>query len=153
PAKAEHSLYDGRSVTKNQTDVLAACSFCDATGARISRAHAVVFQDSIKETGSAAWAIQGLITTLFSMSYYDHVFQFDVSVPAIVASEVIVLRPTSWTFFTLVVSLVAVHLSLVCLVSMIFLLRAEDVFVGSSWAAVARVSGPETDEWLRKASA
>jgi len=150
---AEASYFDLNTFPpSNVTDDLAACGYCEAGSISMSRAHAAVFQDTIRETGSAAWAIQGLLTSLFGMSYYDHVFRFDVSAPANVATELAILRPTSWTFFTVVVVLVVFHLCLVCLVMTVFLRSAENAVLGGSWAAVARVSGPETDRWLATAS-
>ena len=118
----------------------------------MSRLHAVVFQDTIQDTGSAALAIQTLITSLFSMSYYDHILQFDVPALADLATELAVTRPTSRKFFAAVLTLVALHLVLVVCVTVLFLRRAKDGLLGSSWAAVARVSGPATDQWLAVAS-
>ena len=83
--------------------------------------HAAVFHDAIRETGSPTWAIQALITSLFDMSYYDHVFRFDVSALAEIVTELEVLQPTSWRFFVVVMSLVGLHLGTVCLVSTLFL--------------------------------
>jgi hypothetical protein len=136
----------------NNSDVFPACIFCDVPGPSMSRLHAAVFQDTIQDTGSAAWAIQALITSLFSMSYYDHIFQFDVAAPADLVTELVVTRPTSRRFFTAVLAMVVLHLVLVAVMTALFVRRADDGILGGSWAAVARVSGPATDGWLAVAS-
>ncbi|KAH7216292.1 hypothetical protein DER44DRAFT_807266 [Fusarium oxysporum] len=90
----------------------------DANGIRLNRLHGEVFKETIKATGSAAWAIQALVTSLYSMAYYDYIFQFDIPAPADLKAEQ----------------------------------RAKDGLIGGSWAAVARISGQPTDDWLAKAS-
>lgn len=58
------------------------CGKCSGErGATLSRLNTAVFQDTLRETGSAALAIQGLLTTLYSMSHFDHLHQFDVVGP------------------------------------------------------------------------
>ncbi|KAJ4203416.1 hypothetical protein FSOLCH5_007722 [Fusarium solani] len=148
PGGGGHSI-DLFGTANNSSDVLEACEFCGMT---MSRLHAAVFQGVIKDTGSAAWAIQALVTSLFSMSYYDHFFQFDVPAPIDMETELAVTRPTSWRFFGAVLATVALHLVLMAFATMWFLRRVEDGLLGGSWAAVARVSGPATDGWLAVAS-
>ncbi|TXB97465.1 hypothetical protein FocTR4_00011038 [Fusarium oxysporum f. sp. cubense] len=91
----------------------------DANGIRLNRLHGEVFKETIKATGSAAWAIQALVTSLYSMAYYDYIFQFDIPAPADLKAEQV---------------------------------RAKDGLIGGSWAAVARISGQPTDDWLAKAN-
>ncbi|KAK2668159.1 hypothetical protein RAB80_015539 [Fusarium oxysporum f. sp. vasinfectum] len=59
----------------------------DANGIRLNRLHGEVFKETIKATGSAAWAIQALVTSLYSMAYYDYIFQFDIPAPADLKAE------------------------------------------------------------------
>ncbi|KAH8657854.1 hypothetical protein BX600DRAFT_439037 [Xylariales sp. PMI_506] len=82
------------------------------------------------------------------MSYYDHIFQFEVIAPVDLAAEVVLLRPLSRRFLTIVVVIVTLHLIVVSVVAALFMWQVQDGFVGSSWAAVSRVSGPATDSWL-----
>ncbi|KAF4958661.1 hypothetical protein FGADI_2209 [Fusarium gaditjirri] len=124
----------------------------DANGIRLTRLHGEVFKETIKATGSAAWAIQALITSLYSMAYYDYIFQFDIPAPAELKVEQVVTRPVSVKFLIVVLALLSLHLALMIFATLWFSQRAKDGLIGGSWAAVARISGQPTDDWLAKAS-
>ncbi|KAH7210627.1 hypothetical protein BKA60DRAFT_639227 [Fusarium oxysporum] len=124
----------------------------DANGIRLNRLHGEVFKETIKATGSAAWAIQALVTSLYSMAYYDYIFQFDIPAPADLKAEQVVTRPVSIKFLMVVLALLSLHLALMIFATLWFSQRAKDGLIGGSWAAVARISGQPTDDWLAKAN-
>jgi len=87
------------------------------------------------------------------MAYYDYVFEFDVTLPAKLEFERTVARPTGKRFFAIVLGVTALYVVLVMAVTLVFLCCAgSDVVLGASWASVARVAGPATDEWLAASS-
>ena len=87
------------------------------------------------------------------MAYYDYVFEFDVTLPAKLEFERTVARPTGKRFIAIVLGVTALYVVLVMAVTLVFLCCAgSDVVLGASWAAVARVAGPGTDEWLAASS-
>ncbi|EXL90035.1 hypothetical protein FOIG_16688 [Fusarium odoratissimum NRRL 54006] len=96
----------------------------DIRAVTLRRLHAAVFTATIKNTGSAAWAIQALITTLFSMSYYDFITQFSVSAPAELEVKLTATRPMSFRFFIIVLIIIAVHLSVMIFITAWFLQHA-----------------------------
>jgi hypothetical protein len=128
------------------------CGYC-ACGSKgqVSRLNAAVFNDIVRETGNPALAVQGLITTLHGMAYYDRLFQFDVNARANITSNISVIKPTGWAFFSVVIAVTSLHLVLVLFVVVLFVFTGGNCLLNNAWSTVAQLQSPETKEWLEVA--
>ena len=106
-----------------------------------------VFNDIVRNTRHPALGIQAHYTTLFSMAYYEHAFQFDLNTSAKTVMFEQALAPTAWTGFAIIASVVAVHLVNVALIVLIFIVRAGENMIGNAWTAVAQLRSGDIDPW------
>jgi hypothetical protein len=125
------------------------CGYC-ACGlkSQVSRLHAAVFNDVLRDTGNPVLAVQSLITTLHGMAYYDRLFQFDITARANITTNISVIRPTGWGFFSAVITVIALHLCLVFFVAILFIFTGGNCLLNNAWSTVAQLQSPETKEWL-----
>lgn len=113
-----------------------------------------MLQDTLKEAGgNIALALQGLITTTFSTTYYDLLPQFDIFEPAELKTSREVVRPVGHTFAALMGGVVAAHLMLCAIITALFAAKAKDSLLGATWSAVAQLCGADTEFLLRFGSA
>lgn len=110
-----------------------------------------VLAQMASSTADPALALQAFFTTLFAISYYDRIIMFDTAAPSSQVSLVQVTRPLGWTAYTIVVSVVALHLLLVLITTLIFYRAGKLSRMGNAWAAISQVLGPPTENWIRNA--
>lgn len=106
--------------------------------------------DANNGTGSLARAMSTLITTLSSMAYYDQMPQFAQSSNASQISFTKVLFPQSRLGFCVVIGCLAVHMTLILLVTVAFGLYSKHTLLGNHWQSIAQLRGPETDKLITR---
>jgi hypothetical protein len=151
PTDPSYALLAIRELEYNYSMLM--CRWCQsnfATGLRINREQSAVFTDIMRDTNDPALALQAQFTTLFGMSYYDHVYQFDYSAPAIIVSYVDVLKPDGWRLFYAVI-VAAAHLTLVFLVTALFASGGKFSLLNNAWSVVAQLQGAEMESWVESA--
>jgi hypothetical protein len=116
------------------------------------QAQAAVFNDIVRDTRHPALALQAQYTTLFGMGYYDHAFQFDYNASANMASIEQALAPTGRTGFTVVVSILAVHLMTVVFVVFLFATHGGNGMVGNAWSVVSQLRTDDVEKWTSRAN-
>jgi len=138
-------------VNNRLTQTLSVCSSCDCGNCRLDRplvsninaVQAAVVNQVLSSTRNAARGIQSLLTMLAAQAYYDQAELFDLVGQAETRSIVEVIRPVKSTFFAVVVVLVAVHISIVMAVVVLFLKRTENTVLGDAWRVVAQLRGDD----------
>ncbi|RSL49311.1 hypothetical protein CEP54_012493 [Fusarium duplospermum] len=111
-------------------------------------AHSSVFQSIIQQTGDPTQAVQALMTRLYQMQYYDFLpdFDFKQTTKTIYSTERII--PSRWVGLLIVFCLVAVHLLLVFITTVLFILRTRGSALGNIWQDVSQMASPETKQIL-----
>ncbi|KAF9765453.1 hypothetical protein IL306_002240 [Fusarium sp. DS 682] len=105
-----------------------------------NRAHASLFQNIIQEDGDPAPAIQGLMTRLYQMAYYDQLDGYDLKLPVTTVHTTDQLVPVQWTGLTIVLVLVAAHLVIVYTTILLFVLETRASALGDSWHVLAQAA-------------
>lgn len=111
-----------------------------------------LFQQALGKngTGSVAWAMSSLITTLSSMAYYDQMAQFERNSNSTQAFFSTVLFPQSRLGFWLVAVILAVHRGLVSLIALGFVIISKHTLLGNHWQSIAQLQAPETEDLIAK---
>jgi hypothetical protein len=133
------------------------CISCNVAqnGSRYDRAHAVLatlFYDVIKDTGHPALALQAVWTTIFGMSYYDHIEQFDYNGSSTVVGYKDVLVPTSMRALIIISVILLVHLLLVLAIVIAFAMSKKPGMIGNSWGVVGQLQGDTVQTYTKKYS-
>jgi hypothetical protein len=129
------------------------CGYCQPGGKiQTNRLHSAIFNDILQSTKSPALALQTFATTLWGLSYYNSLFQFDTYGPAEVVNQVPVIKPTGRSFFYAVIGLLALHVILIVFITTLYIVVARNSLIGNAWSASAQLRGDETREWIEKAS-
>ncbi|KAF5696262.1 hypothetical protein FGLOB1_13654 [Fusarium globosum] len=115
--------------------------------------HVSLIQDILRITGDPALAIQALAFRFHSMIFYDSIAEFDLYKPVTTISSVEMLIPVRWTGLAVVLSLVLVHLLLLCSTMVLFQLKTRASGLGNAWQAIAQVVSTETRAVVEEASA
>lgn len=115
--------------------------------------HVSLIQDILRVTGDPALAIQALAFRFHSMIFYDSIAEFDLYKPVTTISSVEMLIPVRWTGLAVVLSLILVHLLLVCSTMVLFQLKTRASGLGNAWQAIAQVVSTETRAVVEEASA
>jgi hypothetical protein len=97
-----------------------------------NEAHSALFQDILHLTLNPALALQSTYTVLFGMAYYDSLVKFGVSGPATTIQTVDVLRPVSKKFYSGVLVINLMHLSMVVFITSWFCMRCKYVLLGNN---------------------
>lgn len=114
--------------------------------------HVWLFQQIVQSGGSAAFALQSLITVLSSITYYDQLGLFDKEAMVSQASFVTSNTPRHFRGFLAVVLMLAVHLILVVIIVLMFLRGTRYSMLGNDWQGLAQGVTPETEAYLAVAS-
>ncbi|UPK91269.1 hypothetical protein LCI18_002204 [Fusarium solani-melongenae] len=111
-------------------------------------AYSSVFQSIVQQTEDPAQAVQALMTRLYQMQYYDFLPDFDYkqTTKTIYSTERII--PSRWTGLAIVFCLVAVHLLLVSVTTVLFISRTRGSALGNIWQAVSQMDSAETKQIL-----
>jgi len=147
---------NSNNVSENR-GTLYLCVYCTdntygmSIGTQLSPVPAAIFQGALRlSSGNAAVAVQALLTTALALTYYDLADRFDEPAPAEIKSWIQVDRPVDQGFAIAVVVLLAVHMLAVAAAVAGFALAGGDSLLGSAWAAVRQVRGPQVDSWLER---
>jgi hypothetical protein len=116
------------------------------------QAQAAVFNDIVRDTRHPALALQAHYTTLFSMAYYEHAFQFDHNTSATTSSVEEALAPTGRTGFTMVVTVLAVHLFMVALIVWLFATQGGNSMIGNAWSIFSQLRTGDIEKWTSTAN-
>jgi len=113
--------------------------------------HIAVFNDIVRDTRHPALALQSLYTTLFGMTYYDRLEQFNISAQATTVQKVEVERPVTHIFYSIMFAVYILHLALVGLTTALFCIHCKYSLLSNFWACRAQIWSPDTEIWLRQA--
>ncbi|CVL10593.1 hypothetical protein LB506_008844 [Fusarium annulatum] len=101
-------------------------------------AHISLFQSIIQETEDPATAVQGLMTRLYQMVYYNWLEEYDLKYPVNTIHTEDRLIPTRWAGLIIVLVLIAVHLGLVFTTIILFVLKTKASALGNTWHTLAQ---------------
>jgi hypothetical protein len=87
--------------------------------------HDAIFTHTLKETGNPALALQALNTVLTQIAYYDSLHRFDASSHAEYRMASLANISTKWTGFTIVMFLLAAHLIMVIVATVVFVFTTK----------------------------
>ncbi|KAF5127392.1 hypothetical protein E5D57_008322 [Metarhizium anisopliae] len=113
--------------------------------------HIHPFQDTLSHTKSPALALQVLLARITQMIYYDEVLRLDNKSDALVSFSSTALIPMKWTGLIAATALVVIHLTLLVVVTIIYLKCTNESLLGSSWQAISQVISDETAPILEHA--
>jgi hypothetical protein len=138
--------------TNPSTLTIAMCRCCLGDADRFANhLHVAVFNDIVRDTRHPALALQSLYTTLFGMTYYDRLDQYNISAQATTVQKVEIQCPVTHTFYYIVLAFYILHLALVGLIAALFCIRCRQSLLGNFWSAAAQLWSPDTEIWLRQA--
>ncbi|SCO89799.1 uncharacterized protein FRV6_13927 [Fusarium oxysporum] len=103
-------------------------------------AHISLFQSIIQETEDPAMAIQGLMTRLYQMVYYNWLEEYDLKYPVNTIHTQDRLIPTRWTGLIIVLVLITVHLGLVFTTIILFMLKTRASALGNTWHTLVQTA-------------
>ncbi|KAF5602412.1 uncharacterized protein FSUBG_7719 [Fusarium subglutinans] len=106
--------------------------------------HVSLIQDILRATGDPALAIQALAFRFHSMIFYDSMAEFDLRKQVTTVNSVEMLIPVRWTGLVVVLSMVLVHLLLLCSTMALFQFKTRASDLGNAWQATAQVVSAET---------
>ncbi|KAF6813688.1 hypothetical protein CPLU01_14590 [Colletotrichum plurivorum] len=115
-------------------------------------AHATLFQDIVRTTGSVAQGLQALFTVLRQMTYYEISPYFDMESPATFTMSTQKLIPVRWIGFSIVAVVISVHFILLLVSMVLFLGFTKASWLGNVWMSLSQVVSPETDELISKST-
>ncbi|KAG5771304.1 hypothetical protein H9Q72_002126 [Fusarium xylarioides] len=105
-----------------------------------NQAHISLFQSIIQKTEDPAMAVQGLMTRLYQMVYYNWLEEYDLKYPVSTIHTEDRLVPTRWTGLVIILVLVAIHLGLVSTTIILFVLKAKASALGNTWHTLAQTA-------------
>ncbi|KAF4826196.1 hypothetical protein CGCTS75_v009379 [Colletotrichum tropicale] len=137
----------------NITDELNPCGTLQVGGystRAVHCAHASLFQNVIRETGSLPEALQELFTILEQMKYYEELPYYNMGSAAtfILAEEKLI--PVRWLGFGIVISIIGVHFGLLITTMTLFLRLTRSSYLGNIWMFLSQVFSPETADIIQK---
>jgi hypothetical protein len=103
-------------------------------------AHVSLFQSIIQDTEDPATAVQGLMTRLYQMVYYNWLEEYDLKYPVNTIHTADRLIPTRLTGLIIVLDLVAIHLGLVLTTIVLFALKTKASALGNTWHTLAQTA-------------
>ncbi|KAK4224640.1 hypothetical protein QBC38DRAFT_502054 [Podospora fimiseda] len=110
-----------------------------------------IFQSVPQDTGRIAKAFQAIITMYAATACYEFAPYFNASTQAEIKKFTKVDMPVQSRFALIIVLLAVIHLLLIFVVTLFFLfhLKADEVVIGGSWAALGPLFGGEdTVRWM-----
>ncbi|KAI8253540.1 hypothetical protein K4K56_008634 [Colletotrichum sp. SAR 10_98] len=137
----------------NITDELNPCGTLQVGGystRAVHYAHASLFQNVIRETGSLSEALQELFTVLEQMKYYEELPYYNMGSTAtfILAEEKLI--PVRWLGFGVVISVIGIHFGLLITTMILFLRLTRSSYLGNIWMSLSQVFSPETADIIQK---
>jgi hypothetical protein len=114
--------------------------------------HVFLFQEILQSGGSAAFALQALITSLSNIAYYDQLAQFDKSETVAQTYFLTSNAAVRHNGFAAVAAVMAFHVLMVIICLWIFLAGTRWSILGNTWCAVAQLVGMQTIDFWEKAA-
>lgn len=106
--------------------------------------HICPFQDTLHNTKSPALALQVLLARITQMVYYEDFLRLTNKSAALVSFSSTALIPRKWTGLIAATGLVVIHLTLLVIVTIIYLKCTNESLLGNSWQAISQVISDET---------
>ena len=119
----------------------------------VSRAQFATLAKMVKLTRNPSLAVQGYLTTLCAIIYYDRITVFDTAAGSLRVYNLQVIQPLGCTAYIIVVAVVFSHLLLVLLTLVMFSKIGKLSWVGNAWAVVSQLLGLVTEGWIRDVTA
>ncbi|KAF4876694.1 hypothetical protein CGCSCA1_v003953 [Colletotrichum siamense] len=115
-------------------------------------AHSVLFQDTVKATGSLPEALQTVFTITQQMQYYEMMpyFRHKSPVSYIMAEEK--LLPVRWLGFGIVIGVITVHFILTTITMVAFLRLTRASWLGNVWMALSQIVSDETKDIIQEST-
>jgi hypothetical protein len=111
-----------------------------------------LFNEAFDTTGSIAFAMSCLVTTLSSMAYYDQFPQLQKTANVTQVFSANFLFPHSKAGFVGIATALVGHMVIMYATSMLFVGKTKFTMLGNNWQAVAQLLGNETREVLQESS-
>ncbi|MBE3048959.1 hypothetical protein IMZ48_41965, partial [Candidatus Bathyarchaeota archaeon] len=144
------SLFGSMLSSRNtEHDVDYGVVFCNSQ-TRAHGTHESLFQNTLHSTGSPALAFQAALARIHQMSYYE-AFQQPNSTEASTSFSTSALIPSRWTGFIAAAVLTATHLTVVGIVTVLFLRSTSHSLLGNHWQVVSQVISEDTHPILEQA--
>ncbi|KAL4939106.1 hypothetical protein BDV06DRAFT_199482 [Aspergillus oleicola] len=131
----ENSTLPNKGVLLSKTDTTT------IDNAHLSHVH--VFQDTLRDTGSPALAIQGLVARSSLMVYHEQFSRLDTATSATVAFALTELTPIRWAGFIVSAVILATHMAIVGIVTGLFVKYTRSSFLGEFWQAISQVASKD----------
>ncbi|KAL4879346.1 hypothetical protein BJY04DRAFT_220201 [Aspergillus karnatakaensis] len=112
--------------------------------------HVHLFQDILRETESPALAAQALLTRSFQTAYYETLPRVNQTLPVEVAFATTQTTPVRWTGFAVGMAIIAVHLGIVVVFTVMFVCFTRSSFTHETWQAVEQVAAGDVISILKE---
>ncbi|KAK7923544.1 hypothetical protein PG985_007615 [Apiospora marii] len=106
--------------------------------------HKRLLLDIIEETGNPALAIQSLATTLNHMGYYASSYSWSNNTSITYVTSKSMSIPVGRAGFMSVIAIVAAHLVILFVTSVLFIQRTKATLIGNPWQSIAQVVSDDT---------
>jgi hypothetical protein len=113
--------------------------------------HISLFQEIVQGGGSIAFALQSLLTTVASMTYYDQIAEFDNEAPVLQSNFRETNLPKAHWGFIAVATALMVHMLVCWTVFAWFLVGTKFTLLGENWQALAQATTCETAKYIAMA--
>ncbi|KAI6080190.1 hypothetical protein F4821DRAFT_276608 [Hypoxylon rubiginosum] len=118
----------------------------------VDQLHVELFRDAYVSTGSPALALQTLFARLCRIIYYDYISWGAYGMgSAQVAFSADLILPVGWYGFISASCIIATHIIVTVVVTILFFRHTKFSILGNHWQAVAQVASEETGSILREA--
>ncbi|KAK8035723.1 hypothetical protein PG991_001796 [Apiospora marii] len=119
-------------------------NFDPDTYSSVHKLHKALFVDIMNDTGNPALALQAFSTTLNQMKYYESSYRWtDNNSITYITSESMSI-PVGRAGFMSVIAIVAVHLGILAVTSVLFIQRTKATLIGDPWQSIAQVVSDDT---------
>lgn len=108
-----------------------AYSFAESSTSDVHEIHRAVFENIICETGNPALAIQAFSTTLNQMKYYDLSYRWSANDSITYLMSKSMSIPVGRAGLISVVAIVAAHLGVLVVTSILFVQRTKATLIGN----------------------
>ncbi|KAL4912117.1 hypothetical protein BDW62DRAFT_195409 [Aspergillus aurantiobrunneus] len=138
------------NATRNNAGLILSESYTVGVG-HAHLLHVHHFQDTLRDTGSPALALQSLVIRSSQMDYYANLVKFPPAEPLQAAFAVTALMPSRWTGFTISMAIVATHLAVVIITMSLFSMYTRTSLIGNYWQALSHLVSEDTLPVLKSA--
>ncbi|KAK8140079.1 hypothetical protein PG984_000145 [Apiospora sp. TS-2023a] len=112
--------------------------------AGVHELHRALFEDIVHDTGNPALALQAFSTTLNQMKYYESSYRWTDSNSITYITAKYMSIPVGRAGFLSVIAIVAAHLGILVVTSVLFVQRTKATLIGDPWQSIAQVVSDDT---------